>query len=228
MNTGPLYLVVVGSHAPPRALPESGSLVIGSSPALAGLVLDAPDVDSAHCAIGRLKEGGFALKDLGSKAGVLVNDKRVQAARLEHGDRLRIGAAVLEVTRGGSPQVPGMRMQRRLGRGAMGEVWLAVQERLERPVALKFLSPALARDAAFVRRFESEARAAAALNHPNVVVVYDVGTVAAEAGGDELHYLSMEYMEGGSVEDLVARKSRHRAGSAAPRATRAATSNRPT
>ncbi|TAJ24267.1 MAG: FHA domain-containing protein [Planctomycetota bacterium] len=208
MDGDALYLVVVGSSLPPRALPETGSLVIGSSKELAQLVLDAPGVDSAHCAIGRLKEGGFALKDLGSKSGVELNGQRVGAARLKRGDRIRIGGALLEVGSGAAPQVPGMKMQRRLGRGAMGEVWLAEQERLQRPVALKFLSPALARDAQFVQRFESEARAAAALNHPNVVVVYDVGTVPAAADSDALHYLSMEYMDGGSVEELAQRRGR--------------------
>jgi hypothetical protein len=208
MEGDALYLVVVGSAEPPRALPETGSLVIGSSKELAQLVLDAPNVDSAHCAIGRLKEGGFALKDLGSRTGVELNGQRVAAARLKRGDRIRVGDAWLEVGSGAPPVVPGMRIERRLGRGAMGEVWLAVQERLQRPVALKFLSPALARDAQFVQRFESEARAAAALNHPNVVVVYDVGTVPRSAGSDELHYLSMEYMEGGSVEELAQRRGR--------------------
>ena len=83
MDGEPLSIVVVGSPQPPRALPESGSLVIGSSREHAQLVLDAADVDAAHCAIGRLKEGGFALKDLGSKAGVELNGQRVTAARLK-------------------------------------------------------------------------------------------------------------------------------------------------
>ena len=79
----------------------------------------------------------------------------------------------------------------------MGEVYLAVQESLHRPVALKVLSAKLDADPAFVERFLIEARAAAALSHPNVVVVHDVG----EADGH--HYLAMEYMDRGSLEDRV-------------------------
>jgi len=72
-----------------------------------------------------------------------------------------------------------------------------VQESLRRPVALKVLAPKLAADSDFVHRFQAEARAAAALSHPNVVVVYDVG----EENG--AHYLSMEFMAGGSLEQKL-------------------------
>ncbi|MFM7282231.1 MAG: protein kinase domain-containing protein, partial [Planctomycetia bacterium] len=97
----------------------------------------------------------------------------------------------------GLPSFPGYRTERRLGKGGMGEVYLAVQERLARPVALKVLHPRLGNDAAFVRRFEDEARAAAELNHPNVVTVFDVGF------HDGLHFLSMEYMDRGTLEDRL-------------------------
>ncbi|MBK7877296.1 MAG: serine/threonine protein kinase [Planctomycetes bacterium] len=67
---------------------------------------------------------------------------------------------------------------------------------------MKTLAPRLSSDADFVRRFQAEARAAAALNHPNVVTVYDVG----EQKG--VHYLSMEYMDKGTLEDRIARGGR--------------------
>ncbi len=95
------------------------------------------------------------------------------------------------------PRIGGYRIERLLGRGAQGNVYLAVQESLARQVALKVLSAAVERDSEFVRRFQAEARAAAALNHPNVVTVYDVG----EADGH--HYLSMEYMDKSSLEERV-------------------------
>ena len=84
----------------------------------------------------------------------------------------------------------------------MGLVLRATQTSLDRKVAVKVLAPKLAGNATFVDRFRKEARAAAQLNHPNVVTVYDVG----EEGGQ--HYLSMEYMDGGSVESHLSTKGR--------------------
>lgn len=62
-----------------------------------------------------------------------------------------------------------------LGSGSMGEVWLATEVRLERKVALKVLPAELTRDPARVSRFEQEARAASALNHPNVCTIHALG-----------------------------------------------------
>jgi len=63
-----------------------------------------------------------------------------------------------------------------LGAGGMGEVYRARDQRLGRDVAVKVLPATFSRDEDRLRRFEQEARAAAALNHPNIVAVYDVGT----------------------------------------------------
>src|SRR5882672_5504970 len=62
-----------------------------------------------------------------------------------------------------------------LGAGGMGEVYRARDEKLNRDVAIKVLPAALSRDADRLRRFEQEAEAAGALNHPNILAVYDVG-----------------------------------------------------
>ncbi len=110
--------------------------------------------------------------------------------------------AVEPAAPGNLPPLPGYKLEKRIGRGGMGEVYLAVQERLARPVAIKVLAPKLAADAQFVQRFEAEARAAAALNHPNVVTVYDVGL------HEGVHYLSMEYMDRGTLEDRVQKEGR--------------------
>ena len=67
------------------------------------------------------------------------------------------------------------RVHEKIGSGGMGEVYRASDERLARDVALKLLKPSLAHDQDRLRRFEQEARAAAALNHPNIVAIYDIG-----------------------------------------------------
>jgi serine/threonine-protein kinase len=87
----------------------------------------------------------------------------------------------------------------KLGEGGMGEVWLARDTRLGRTVALKTLPPARAESEDRRRRFEDEARAASALNHPGIAHIYDVG----EADG--IHFIAMEHVEGESLDHRMAR-----------------------
>jgi uncharacterized protein (TIGR02996 family) len=88
------------------------------------------------------------------------------------------------------------RIAEKLGSGGMGEVYLAEDSRLGRNVAVKILPPEVAEDAGRRKRFEAEAKAASAINHPNITHIYDIG----EADG--VHFLAMEYVEG---TDLAAR-----------------------
>ncbi|CAN5745240.1 hypothetical protein BH10ACT1_BH10ACT1_20900 [soil metagenome] len=83
-----------------------------------------------------------------------------------------------------------------IGMGASAQVYLADDVRLRRRVALKMLHDALAGDAEFLRRFRAEARAAAALSHPNVMAVYDWGD-------DETAFIVTEYLGGGSLRALL-------------------------
>ena len=89
------------------------------------------------------------------------------------------------------------RLLRPVGSGSSGHVFLADDVRLRRRVAVKVLHPALADDEAFLRRFRAEARAAAALNHPNIMSVYDWGE---EVDGP---YLVCEYLGGGSLRSML-------------------------
>ncbi len=90
-------------------------------------------------------------------------------------------------------EIPGYRLLRQLGRGGMATVYLAVQESVDREVALKIMSPALLVDPNFGERFLREAKIAARLHHRHVVGVHDVG----RAG--DYHYMAMEYLAGGPV-----------------------------
>ena len=94
------------------------------------------------------------------------------------------------------------RVERRLGSGGMAEVFLARDATLGRLVAVKVLRERFADDEQFVERFHREARAAAALNHPNVVVIHDHGGSAGSL------YIVMEYVPGETVKELVRRAGR--------------------
>jgi serine/threonine-protein kinase len=88
-------------------------------------------------------------------------------------------------------------LHRRLGRGGMAEVYLARDQMLDRPVAVKVLFPALATDAGFVERFRREAQSAANLQHANIVSVFDWG----EANGT--YFIVMEYVEGHTLAEVL-------------------------
>ena len=86
-----------------------------------------------------------------------------------------------------------------LGRGGMGAVFLAEDAKLGRQIALKVLPAEFTRDRDRLRRFEQEARAASALNHPNIVTIYDSGD-----SGD-LHFIAMEFVDGVTLRERLAR-----------------------
>ena len=96
----------------------------------------------------------------------------------------------------------GHRIDSVAGRGGMGVVYRATDITLDRPVALKLLSPSLARDRVFRARFERECRLAASLDHPNVVQIFHAG---AERGA---LYLTMRYIEGTDLRALLAEEGR--------------------
>ncbi len=91
-------------------------------------------------------------------------------------------------------------VDRKLGQGGMGDVYLARQLSLDRPVALKVLRREWASNPTYMARFESEAWAAAKLNHPNIVHIYSLG------GLDDLRYIAMEYVEGTNLRDYIKKK----------------------
>ncbi len=88
-------------------------------------------------------------------------------------------------------------LEREIARGGMAEVYLARDELLDRPVAVKVLSAEYARDPSFVERFRREAQSAASLNHPDIVAIYDWGQ---EQG---TYFIVMEYVAGHTLRDLL-------------------------
>jgi serine/threonine protein kinase len=92
-----------------------------------------------------------------------------------------------------------------LGAGGMGQVYLAKDLKLGRQVALKLLPAHFLQSAEHVRRFEREAWAASALNHPNILTIYEFGTVATDAG--ETHFLATELVQGENLRQRLARGS---------------------
>jgi eukaryotic-like serine/threonine-protein kinase len=114
---------------------------------------------------------------------------------------LRRGAVGLDWS-GPPPVVGRYGLLRELGRGGMGVVYLARQESLGRDVALKVLTPGPMPDPSDRLRFKAEAEMAAALHHPNIVQVFEVGEE------DGLAYIAMEYVEGGTLAERVGGKPR--------------------
>src|SRR5215207_3168549 len=128
-----------------------------------------------------------------------------QAGTFLAGSAMRAAAQALAREPGGQgrselvgTEVGTYRIEKLLGAGGMGEVYLASEARLNRRVALKILPPAFVADDERVARFEREARAVSALNHPNLITIYDLGSL------DGLHYIAMEYVEGQTLRELAA------------------------
>ena len=156
-----------------------------------------PGVLPQHAIVKALKGEGFGIKANGT---IRVNGAKVQASRLRDGDVIEVGTTRIaygDVQDDRMPTVAGYRILDVLGKGGMGTVYRAEQTSLNREVALKVLNTAQTKDAAFVSQFVAEARAAAKLQHPNVVSVFDV-----EHDGD-LYYYAMELMHDGSCEDWL-------------------------
>jgi eukaryotic-like serine/threonine-protein kinase len=126
-------------------------------------------------------------------ADVLVNHQFVTLRQLE---RLQSDFD----TRKSTQRIQGYRIIKKLGAGAMATVFLAQQESLDRPVAIKVLPKKFSENEDFLERFYKEGRAAAKLNDANIVQAYDVGK------SGEYHYFVMEYVDGDTVYEQITEK----------------------
>src|SRR5689334_11892726 len=107
-----------------------------------------------------------------------------------------------ESTRGAHSRLGRFELKAKLGAGGMGEVYRAADTHLGRTVALKLLPDTWAAEPERLNRFQQEARAASALNHPNIVTVYDAGVT------DGTPWIAMEYVEGSTLRQMLRSKGR--------------------
>lgn len=164
--------------------PEAVDTIIGRLAVEQGL---ATQTEVDEC---RRQQGGRRMWNVRTLSEVLVKNKYVtetQLARLQ---------TLIDAERTGR-KIPGYKIMGQVGKGASAVVFKARQVNLDRLVAIKVMQKKSQADRQAAERFYAEARSAAALNHPNIVQAFDVGS-----GGD-FHYFVMEYVEGATVHDLI-------------------------
>ena len=189
VETGPLAGTVI-------TLERDTPTLLGSGPGSALRIQEAGVIEE-HAVVKALKGKGFGIKAHGA---VRVNGNQIQASPLVDGDIIEVGTTRIafgKTQEHGLPSISGYRIIDILGKGGMGTVYRAEQVSLHRQVALKVLKQEQTSDPEFIAQFVAEARAAAKLQHPNVVSVFDV-----EHDGDTYYY-AMELMHEGSCEDWL-------------------------
>lgn len=98
-------------------------------------------------------------------------------------------------------QVGNYKLEKLIGKGGMGEVYLAEDARLRRKIALKILPPQFENDPERKKRFEKEARAISSLNHPNIITIHEIGTF------DDFSYMATEYIDGQTLRNRIAERT---------------------
>ncbi len=154
------------------------------------------------------RRAAFLSEACGADEGLRRQVERLLAGHERAGDFLNAPVAAVPelLAQASSRDLSGRRLGHYrvislLGRGGMGEVYLAEDLLLERKVALKLLPAEFTADAERVRRFEREAKAASALNHPNILTIYEIGEAATEDG--DVHFIATEFIAGCTLRQLL-------------------------
>ncbi len=209
-DTTPFGTEAMGDHDPISVAEAEKSIMAATKDGtnidtlIGRLVIDhglATPEEVKHCLTLTRTEDKGADPLSNSLAQVLVNKEYVTKRQIA---RLR---EAIEAERSGS-SISGYKILGKLGAGAMATVYKAKQISLDRIVAIKKLPKKFSSNPQFIERFFAEGRAAAQLNHPNIVQAFDVGNEG------DLYYFVMEYVEGRSVHDDIVTHKRYKEGEA--------------
>ena len=171
--------------------------------------LDSEHISKNHAKL-HLSAEGIYIEDLNSTTGTFLNGVTVRGKlRVKPGQVLQVGDLTIDLQPESTENIgPGSRLAdgrytliRMLGRGGMGEVWLAKDEQLEEEVALKKLPPEVAADAMALGDMRREVQKSRALSHPNIIRIHDL---ILHAGEDPL--ISLEYVDGTDLTAIAATK----------------------
>ena len=172
--------------------------------------LDSEYISNNHAKL-YLSHDGIQIEDLNSTSGTFLDSVTVRGKlRIKPGQTLQVGDLTVQLQPESEGQIgPGSRLGdgrytliRMLGRGGMGEVWLAKDEQLEEEVALKKLPPEVGADAMALADMRREVQKSRALSHPNIIRIHDL---IQQAGEDPL--ISLEYVDGTDLTAIAATKT---------------------
>lgn len=179
-----------GTGAEPK--PGDDDFVVEAGAFGSGQVIDGRPLGESSAGV--LAETGSSEDLTIDRDAMTITDHRAELVAPDPNDRTR--AEGTERTK----QLGSFDLERKVGQGGMGEVWLARQRSLDRLVAVKVLPRSLASQESFLERFQREARAAASLKHPHVIQVYEFGIE------DGTPYFAMEYVEGEDLQQVMRRE----------------------
>ena len=172
--------------------------------------LDSEHISRNHAKL-QLSHDGIQIEDLNSTAGTYLDGVTVRGKlRIKPGQKLQVGDLTVELQLESEGQIgPGSRLGdgrytliRLLGRGGMGEVWLAKDEQLDEEVALKKLPPEVGADAMALADMRREVQKSRALSHPNIIRIHDL---IQKSGEDPL--ISLEFVDGTDLTAIAATKT---------------------
>ena len=172
--------------------------------------LDSEYISSDHAKL-HLSADGIYIEDLNSTSGTFLDGVTVRGKlRVKPGQVLQVGDLTIDLQPESTENIgPGSRLAdgrytliRLLGRGGMGEVWLAKDEQLEEEVALKKLPPEVGADAMALADMRREVQKSRILSHPNIIRIHDL---YAKAGEDPL--ITLEYVDGTDLTAIAATKT---------------------